>query len=408
MSKIKTINGIPVYSAEIGSAADGMLCISLVDDPAVESLFQAFDAKRQPVLCSVTDDEKRLILGVVMRADFPIYRRDDQNGEYYIVYSAETIREMAQKYLAEDRANLLNLMHDGDPDIEGVELVQWFIKDAAAGVAPEGFDDIKDGSLFAEFHVENDEVWQAVKAGTYRGFSLEGLFTLVPVEMQREQPEKQPAPAVEYPTIFNKLSKNMGKRIKAIFAAIASALVLMGKIATDKGILSYDGDEDLKAGDAVKLDQEDGSQIDAPDDVYTTEDGKKITVKDGKVESIEDPEAEVAPEELKKETAATVKAETEGDGEAAADKGLEERVTMLEKAVKSIADYFGMIVLEFKNQKGEATKLAAEVEKLRKEPAAAPATKETPEVEAKLAKTGDKGKDHLAALMAAKKQPLSK
>lgn len=395
MLTIKTINGIPVYSAEIGSAADGMLCISLVDDPAVESLFQAFDAQRAPVLCSVTSEEKRLILGVVMRADWPIYRRDEKAGEFYIVYSAETIREMAQKYLAEDRANLLNLMHEGAPEVEGVQLVQWFIKDSTAGVAPAAFDEIKDGSLFAEFHVENDEVWQAVKDGTYRGFSLEGLFTLVPVEMQREQP----APAVDYPTIFNKLSKNMGKRIKAIFAAIASALVLMGKVATDKGILSYDGDEDLKAGDAVKLDQEDGSQVDAPDDVYTTEDGKKITVKDGKVESIEDPAAEVAPENLESQ-------EPEGGAEGEptrepADKGLEERVASLEKAVKAIADYFGMVVIEMKAAK-------AEVEKLAKQPAAAPATAETPEVPAKLAKTGDKGKDRLAALMAAKKQPLSK
>ena len=404
MPKLKTIGGIPVYSAVIGSDSDGMLCISLVDEPAVESNFEAFDAQKVAVKYSVEDDEKRLILGVVMRAGFPIYRRDDKVGEYYIVYDADTIREMAQKYLAEDRANLINLMHEGRPDIQGVELVQWFLKDSAKGIVPEGFDDVNDGSLFAEFHVTNDEVWAAIKDGTYKGFSLEGLFTLEPVTLQKQEP----APAIEYPQIFNKLKTTMGKRIKAIFTALAAILVTMGKVATDKGILSYDGDEDLKAGDAVKLDQEDGTQVDAPDDIYTTDDGKKITVRDGKVESIEDPEAEVASEDLEKKDSTEVKAAEENDdgtGEGGSEssdsnKGLEERVDMIEKAVKKIADYFGMVIIELK-------KTNAKVVELSKQPAAAPATKETPAIEQRFTKTGEERVDTLRTIMTAKKTPLA-
>lgn len=405
MPKIKTIGGLPVFSAVIGSDSDGMLCISLVDAPAVESNFEAFDAQKAVVKYSIQDEEKRLILGVVMRAGFPIYRRDDKVGEYYIIYDAETIREMAQKYLAEDRANLVNLMHEGKPDVEGVELVQWFLKDSEKGLAPAGFDDIKDGSLFAEFHVTNDEVWAAIKDGTYKGFSLEGLFTLEPVTLQKQQP----APAIEQPTIFNKLNSIMGKRIKAIFTALAAILVTMGKVATDKGILSYDGDEDLKAGDAVKLDQEDGTQVDAPDDIYTTDDGKKITVKDGKVESIEDPEAQVAPEDLgnqdpKEVKAAKVNAAEEGQegaGDTSGDRALVERVDMLEKAVKRIAEYFGMVIIELK-------KTDAKVVEMGKQPAATPATKETPELEQRFVKTGDEKIDHMHSIMTAKKTPLEK
>jgi len=398
MPKQKTIGGIPVYSAIIGSDNDGMLCISLVDAPAVESNFEAFDAQKVAVKYSVEDEEKRLILGVVMRAGFPIYRRDEKAGEYYIVYDAETIRNMAQKYLAEDRANLINTMHEGAPDVQGVELVQWFLKDSAKGIVPEGFDDINDGSLFAEFHVTNDDIWAAIKDGTYKGFSLEGLFTLEPVTLQKQEP----APVIEQPQIFNKLKTTMGKRIKAIFAAFAAMLVAMGKVATDKGILSYDGDEELKAGDAVKLDQEDGTQVDAPDDIYTTDDGKKITVKEGKVESIEDPDAEVAPEDLEKQAPKEVKAAEEPAAEeTGSDRSLEERVDMIEKAVKRIADYFGMVIIELK-------KTDAKVVELSKQPAAAPATKDTPAVEQKLEKTGDPDMDHLREVMTAKKTRLSK
>ena len=180
-----TIGGIPVFDALITDEETGMMKISLVDDPAVMSDFLAFDNTRRMQMYSVTDDEKRLVRGVVMRADFPIYRRDERMGEYYVIYKPETIRAMAEKYLAESRQNDVNVMHS--TDVDGVQMVQWFIK--GDGVTVSGFKDIADGSLFAEFHILNDEVWKAVKDGTYKGFSLEGLFDLSP-ERDKTQVEE--------------------------------------------------------------------------------------------------------------------------------------------------------------------------------------------------------------------------
>ena len=173
-----TIGGLPVFDALVSDEDTGMLKISLVDEPAVMTDFLAFDAVRRMQMYSVLDDEKRLVYGVVMRADFPIYRRDERIGEYYIVYKKDTIRKMAEKYLADGFQNQVNVMHS--EDVNGVQMVQWFIKDTARGINPESFPEIADGSLFAEFHVLNDEVWEAVKDGTYKGFSLEGVFDCVP------------------------------------------------------------------------------------------------------------------------------------------------------------------------------------------------------------------------------------
>ena len=184
MASIVTIDGLPVYQAVISDEQCGMLRISLVDDPAVQSNFVAFskNQRARQLMYAVQDEDKRLVLGVVMRADFPILRRqpltDDKEMEFYIIYKADTIRAMAEKYLAENRQNLVNIMHEKGSEVEGVQMVQYFIK--GAGLNPEGFDNIADGSLFAEFHVTNDEVWNAIKDGTYRGFSLEGLFDLQP------------------------------------------------------------------------------------------------------------------------------------------------------------------------------------------------------------------------------------
>lgn len=293
--EIVTIGGLPVYNALVTDEGTGMFRISLVDDPAVQSNFLAFDEAKRVPLYAVSDEEKRLVLGVIMRSDFPIFRRDTGFGEYYVIYKPEEIRKMAEKYLAESRQNILNAMHQGD-DLPDIYMVQYFIK--GNGINPAGFEDIADGSLFAEFHVVNDDIWAEIKAGTYRGFSLEGVFDLEPerdLEVTKkivddldgkfsneEQPTKQNNPMTKLARLREKLARLLAE---------------FGSVTTDRGILAWDGEEDLKAGDRVYIEDQDGARTDAPDGDYRTEDGKTIVVIDGAVAEIRDPEAEVAPEE---------------------------------------------------------------------------------------------------------------
>ena len=290
MASIVTIDGLPVYQAVISDEQCGMLRISLVDDPAVQSNFVAF-SKNQPsrqLMYAVQDEDKRLVLGVVMRADFPIYRRepltDDKEVEFYIIYKADTIRTMAEKYLAENRQNLVNVMHKKGSEVEGVQMVQYFIK--GAGLNPEGFDDIADGSLFAEFHVTNDEVWNAIKGGTYRGFSLEGLFDLEPETDKGFVQEVVDTLDGIFSRIFKHSNTYKNMKMKGLLARLAKALVEMGNLTTDKGILAWDGEDELKVGDAVFIEDSEGNRSTPADGDYTTEDGRVVVVAGGKVTEI--------------------------------------------------------------------------------------------------------------------------
>ena len=289
---IVTIAGIPVYDAVISDEETGMFKISLVDDPAVMSNFQAFDATRKPMLYAIQDEEKRLVRGCIMRADFPIYRRDSKMGEYYVIYKADTIRTMAEKYLLEGRQNDVNLMHEEGSDVDGVQMVQYFIK--GDGINVEGFDDCADGSLFGEFHVTNDEVWAEIKAGTYKGFSLEGVFDLVPETDKDEIQEIVDLLDGAFRKIF-KQHKNMSK-LSRLKETLAKMLQEFGNVTTDRGVLSWDGDDDLKAGDAVYVEDSEGNRTPAEDGDYKTTDNKVIVVVDGKVSEIKDAEAEVESE----------------------------------------------------------------------------------------------------------------
>jgi hypothetical protein len=281
---IATIDDIPVFNATIDEDC-GIIRVSLVDDPAVSKNFQVFKANAQPMLYAVQDEDKHLVRGVIMRADYPIYRRDKKLGEYYVVYKPDVIRQMAEKYLKEDRANNVNIMHKEGSDVEGVNMVQWFIK--GAGVAIDGFDDIADGSLFAEYHVTNEDVWAEIKAGTYKGFSIEVYFNLEP-----EQNENYVQDVIDkWGEYFSKI-KNMAN-FKKFATALAKMLAKFASITTDKGVLVWDTEDDLKAGDSVYVQGEDGTRVKAEDGDYKTDDGKVIKVVDGKVAEIVDDEAEV-------------------------------------------------------------------------------------------------------------------
>lgn len=288
------INGIPVMNATLEQEGDGMLRISLVDWPAVESDFLTFHKdtpKAAPKACElyqVLNEEQRLIRGVVMRADFPIYRYDAQNGEYFIVFGKEMIRKMTEKYLAEGRQNNVNVMHLAGSDVEGVEMVQIFIKDVAAGINPAGFEVIEDGSLFAEFHVTNDEVWEACKNGEYRGFSIEVITGMDPA-----------APgdfAAQLNTILN--NSNLTSMSKAKKLQAAAAALKFKSVNTDKGTLSWEGDEDAAVGTKVFVpgEGEDAEPVAAPDGDYTLEDGTVLTVAEGEVTNITAPSAEPDPD----------------------------------------------------------------------------------------------------------------
>lgn len=128
---------------------------------------------------SIQDEEKRIVSGVAMIADMPIYRRDAIRGEYYVVFDKESIFKIAKKWARSNKYDSVNAHHK-TPIEEGVSLFESFIVDRERGVMPpKGYDDVADGSWFVSYLIDNDDVWAKVKAGEFKGFSVEGVFDFV-------------------------------------------------------------------------------------------------------------------------------------------------------------------------------------------------------------------------------------
>lgn len=163
---------LPLYNIVLGSS-DGIQVMSLVESPAVESNFIALTEQSKPMMFSV-DEDKHIVTGCALRADFPIYRRDKDNFEYYVVFSKDVILQLRDKFMREQKTAMVNLEHQ--TPVDGCFLISSYIKDTSNGINPVQFSDIPDGSWMTSYKIENEDVWKQIKSGDFKGFSIEGTF----------------------------------------------------------------------------------------------------------------------------------------------------------------------------------------------------------------------------------------
>ncbi|MCS5550256.1 MAG: XkdF-like putative serine protease domain-containing protein, partial [Gammaproteobacteria bacterium] len=149
--------------------------VALVDQPAIESDWIAFDKVKQTF--QVESKDKRIVSGYAMIADLPIFRRDEQRGEYHVVFRKDAIQKIALNFMRNGLTKNTNLDHSTGAFQQGVYVFESFMIDSERGIkAPDKFNQEADGSWFISMKVEDDKVWKSVLDGTFKGFSVEGLF----------------------------------------------------------------------------------------------------------------------------------------------------------------------------------------------------------------------------------------
>jgi hypothetical protein len=163
--------------------------IGLVDRPAIEKNFQVFNENKEKARF-ILNEEKRIISGPAMVADMPIYRNDTQLGEYFVMFDKGAIQTIVEKFSAKGYLKNFNLFHDQQQQVSDVTIFNSFISSKELGIPPMvGFEDVGDGSWFISAKVNNDAVWEKVKAGEIKGFSVEGLFNYIPVNQMKMRVE---------------------------------------------------------------------------------------------------------------------------------------------------------------------------------------------------------------------------
>lgn len=167
----------PIYNLEIDPEDEtGMSTISLVADPAVEYNFLLFDKDNRRPMHLYCNNEERIVTGISLLADTPIYRDHAPYGQHYVVFSKKLIKDMLLKFMKLQNNSSVSVNHTGT-NIKGVTLIECYIINKDRGIVPIEFKNVPDGSLITSYKIEDDEIWSKVKAGEYKGFSIEGCFT---------------------------------------------------------------------------------------------------------------------------------------------------------------------------------------------------------------------------------------
>lgn len=164
--------GLPIYIVDIND--DSVFNnVSIVDYPAIEHNF--IQLSKQVEIEFSINEEKRTISGPVLVPDLPIYRRfGDQ--EFYIKFTAETIKKYAIKFFKDKREGEGNIEHQWS--VNGVTFFESYLLNKERGIAPKEFADLPEGTWFLSAKIENDDVWKMIKDGALRGFSVDIQSTL--------------------------------------------------------------------------------------------------------------------------------------------------------------------------------------------------------------------------------------
>ncbi len=148
--------------------------VSLVKRPAImENFIYMNEELPEAYQKVVLSDDKRIITGPALIPELEIIRKDEEGNPFYIRYNKQQIEVILQKF-AKVKSNT-NVNKDHKADVSDVYMYEYWL----SGKSDKSHDlgmDFPEGTLMVSMKVDNDEMWDGIKSGKYKGFSIEGLF----------------------------------------------------------------------------------------------------------------------------------------------------------------------------------------------------------------------------------------
>jgi hypothetical protein len=182
-------------------ANDGIQAISFVESPAIEENFVALS--KHKVEFKAVDEEKKIIIGLALVPDKPIYRRKD-DYEYNIIFSKETVRKGSELYLKNLRNNNTTLEHQ--QLTSGVSIIEsWIVEDTEKDKTALYNLNAVVGAWAVVMKVDNESVWEDVKKKKYLGLSIEGVFSQAKEDMSKDEED------ISAEELVNELKELMNK-----------------------------------------------------------------------------------------------------------------------------------------------------------------------------------------------------
>jgi hypothetical protein len=251
----------------------GIYAISLVDDPATKELFISLSAEQTDIQLATVNEEKRLVVGAVLIPNQLIMRNDPDGGEpFNIMFEAETIKGIQEKFVKNGFQNNSTIEHDGK-FIEDVTFVETWIKE----------DEVHDksvlygfkqpiGTLFAMQKINNDEVWNDyIKTGKVKGFSIDGTkFGLEKINLNTNY--------MNLEAIANAIKEGFASiKLSSDDPTPEVVEVQLAQMKLSDGVTVLEA-ASFEAGQEVNIVAEDGTTTPAPVGEHELEDGNVLII----------------------------------------------------------------------------------------------------------------------------------
>ena len=174
----------------VGDSSD-VYAISLVEEPAIEIDYVAFDKDKEtkPNLKFIEDkqNEKFMILGPALVPDKNIYRNYDGN-EFYVSFSAECIEKLSYKFMKTCYGDGC-FTKDHESFAQGCSLAESWIKTSENDKSVDYGFDCPIGTWFVAAKIDSIELWDSIKKGERKGFSIESWVDLEEIIENKDKKE---------------------------------------------------------------------------------------------------------------------------------------------------------------------------------------------------------------------------
>ena len=151
--------------------------VSMVESPAIESDFVALSKDEEDkVQVFLESEERHMVYGAALIPNKDIYRNNGEQ-EFYINFTEESIVKMSQDFMKNYRQNEVTLDHEEMAnDITIVE--SWLVEDPYKDKANALGINVPKGTWMIGMKVNQIDVWDRVKNGELKGFSVESMISL--------------------------------------------------------------------------------------------------------------------------------------------------------------------------------------------------------------------------------------
>jgi hypothetical protein len=172
---------LPIYKItidpEYSDGEDlGIEQIAFTSNPAIKVKGMAFS---QDVKLLFADDLKYRVTAPAM-IPMEIYRRDDETGEYYVQFTAETIEQIHAKFMQDlKNRDIFNLEHDQSQQVPAYILESWIVDNPKEDKAFSTFGiEVPKGTLMLTAQVTDKDYYNELVKNEQIGFSIEGFLGL--------------------------------------------------------------------------------------------------------------------------------------------------------------------------------------------------------------------------------------